>query len=421
MIDRLIFFALSGLFISCGGSQASLASEESVTIGRIERIQSEILGEEREIWVHVPGSFYGMNQQIDNYPVLYLMDGEIHFKSTVGILDQFSNAANANDLSPQMIIVGIVNTNRTRDLTPTKAVIGKDSSTLNFTGGAGKMADFVEQELIPFIDNKYPTNAHRTLIGHSFGGLFALHTLIRKPRLFANYLVIDPSMWYDDEHFSQEVLTLLAQQDFQDQNLYLAMANNMMPWMELSDVKSDTTEIMNQMASLQRFSEKLDSLETSGLQIQFEYFPRENHGQVPLLATYYGLRYFYSDYPFRKMMAYYYPGSEQGKKDIAVEIENHYRALSDRLGYTVLPMESYINAYAYGLHRFERPETAESLFALNVKNYPGSANAYAAMGNFYYREADTLTAVEFYKHALELEEIPYVRERLEDFAQTKDY
>lgn len=418
---RLSIFSLIIALFACSETEPQTEKiQETLSIGIVERIYSKILEEEREIWVHVPESFYGMNRQVESYPVVYLIDGEIHFKSTVGMLDQFSNAANANDLTPAMITVGIRNTNRTRDLTPMPAVIGKDSSTLSNTGGANKLLAFIEMELIPFIDSKYPTNEHRTLIGHSFGGLFTFYSLINKPRLFTNYLIIDPSMWYNEESFSKQILRSLAELNFQKQSLYLAMANNKMPWMELTEVKNDTTEIINQMASLMRFLDSIKNLPVDGLTISTRYYPNENHGQIPLLATYDGLRFFYSDYPFPKMLEYYYPGSEQSKKDIAAEIEHHYQMLSDRLGYRVLPQESYINAYAYGLLSFEKPEVAKKLFELNIKNYPESANTYAAMGNFYFRQQDTVNAIINYEQALVLEEMTYVRKRLNDLKASKE-
>ena len=213
-LNKVLILLISLSLFSCRSQQTNHEepSISLVSIGTREYIHSDILNEDREIWVYVPSGFYGMDEQYSNYPVIYLLDGEIHFKATVGIIDQLSNAANANDVSPQMIIVGIVNTNRTRDLTPSKAVIGHDAETKKNTGGANNMIDFIEKELIPFIDRKYPTNNHRTLIGHSFGGLFGLYALINRPELFANYLIIDPSMWYNNEKFSDEVINKLQNQ-----------------------------------------------------------------------------------------------------------------------------------------------------------------------------------------------------------------
>ena len=399
---------------SCKQTESNEIQNNVISIGIKEKIFSKILDEEREVWVHVPEGFYGMNEQEIKYPVVYLVDGEIHFKSVVGLIDEFSSAANANDLCPQMIIVGITNTNRNRDLTPTQAIIGRDSSTIENTGGAKKLADFIEQELIPFIDNKYPTSQHRTLIGHSFGGLFVLNTLLSHPDLFANYLAIDPSMWWDNQKYSNHVIKEISTNNFKNQSLYIAIANNMMPWMDLSSVEKDTTEVINQMRSLLNFVNSLEEIEMNNLTMQSRYYKNEYHGQVFLLATYDALKSFYSDYPFSKMIEYYYPGSAQSKKDITLELENHYEKISKELGYKVLPMESYVNAYAFGLLSFDKPDIASNLFDLNLKNYPKSANVHAAKGYYFLSKKDTLQAIKNFRNSIEIKELPHVAETLRE-------
>lgn len=411
---RYLLLVLVGLAFSCEQGEERVLTEKQpeVSIGDILHIDSEILGEEREIWVHVPTGFYGMNEQVAAYPVVYLMDGEIHFKSTVGILDQMANAANATDLTPQMIVVGITNSNRVKDLTPTPAVIGRDSSTLENTGGAGLMADFIAEELIPYIEEKYPVAPYRTLIGHSFGGLFVLNTLINRPDLFANYLVIDPGMWYDDERFSHSVLAKMERTSFSQQQVYIAIANNMLPGMQLAEVYADTSELLSQMGSIMRFRDRLDSISLERLEIQMKYYPQENHGQLPLLATYEGMRSFFADFSFTKMITYYHPDTQEGATDIVPAIDAHYAKLSAQMGYPVIPQESYINAYAYGLYRFGKHDVAKSLFDLNRRNYPTSANAYLALGNYYAWELDTVQAIVHYEQSLAINENQGVRELL---------
>src|SRR5690606_1362862 len=89
--------------------------KNEIVIGQIDTIYSNILKENREIWVHIPKS-YAKNQL--KYPVLYLLDGDAHFYSVTGMIKQLSTI-NGNTISPEMVVVGIPNTDRTRDLTPT--------------------------------------------------------------------------------------------------------------------------------------------------------------------------------------------------------------------------------------------------------------------------------------------------------------
>jgi predicted alpha/beta superfamily hydrolase len=102
---------------------------------------------------------------------------------------------------PQMILIGITNTDRTRDLTPSNALIYSDMPDNNFyktSGGGEKFTSFIEKELIPHVDSLYPTAPYRLLIEHSFGGLFCVNTLLNHAELFNGYIVIDPSMDWDN-------------------------------------------------------------------------------------------------------------------------------------------------------------------------------------------------------------------------------
>ena len=80
---------------------------------------------------------------------------------------------------PEVILVAVVNTDRTRDLTPTKI-----ADRPGETGGADRFLDFFEKELIPAIESRYRTQKFRVFAGHSLGGLFALHALFTRPELF---------------------------------------------------------------------------------------------------------------------------------------------------------------------------------------------------------------------------------------------
>ena len=117
----------------------SLYSQNSdkITIGSIEKIYSKILKEERKIWIYNPGE--NNSDTTERYPVLYLLDAEEHFYSTVGMVKQMSGRW------PKMIVVGITNTNRNRDLTPT--LIGSDGSINANSGGVANFMSFVEKEL----------------------------------------------------------------------------------------------------------------------------------------------------------------------------------------------------------------------------------------------------------------------------------
>jgi predicted alpha/beta superfamily hydrolase len=124
------------------------------------------LGEERQIMVYLPD---GYDQTTTKYPVLYLLDGRTHFQhasSTVQFLSR-------NGRIPQMIVVAIVNVDRTRDFTPTNMENRPKS------GGAKKFIKFIQDELFPYIEGNYRTLPYRLLEGHSLGGMFSIHVLFK--------------------------------------------------------------------------------------------------------------------------------------------------------------------------------------------------------------------------------------------------
>ncbi|MEZ5040363.1 MAG: alpha/beta hydrolase-fold protein [Saprospiraceae bacterium] len=415
MAKIILYSLISGfLLLSCSGQldiPEKNQSDHLISIGNKEKIYSKILQEEREVFISVPKGFYGMNEQSPTFPVVYVMDGESQFLTIVGVLDQLSAPASANDVAPQMIVVGIPNTNRNRDLTPTQGIIGRDSASIKITGGAGLMADFIKKELIPYVDSLYPTSAHRVLVGHSLGGLFVLNTLIKYPALFQNYLAIDPFMRWDDQKFADTVIEAVKTIDDTNISLFIATANTRMSWMNLDDVKTDTTDIMYLMRSNLEFRDKMAASE---LKIKYtnQYYENEDHFQIPLMATYDGFRYFYDFYPFQQMIEYYYPRDPDEEGDLIQELENHYKKISQAFGYEILPMESYVNSWAFGFVQFGRPELANRLFDLNIKNYPESPVVYGSKGYYSLSQGDTIGAIAYFEKSLNKKELPHIKSAL---------
>ena len=166
-------------------------TNDAIIIGNKFQIESAVLDETREIWISTPQS-YQISEE--SYPILILLDGDAHFHHTTGTV----NFLAANDRIPEMIVVAIPNTDRTRDLTP--ASRNSDDIENNPTqGGADNFLRFIGEELMPYIDENYRTRPYRVLIGHSYGGLFAIHTLISQPEYFDAYIAISPSLQWSDQ------------------------------------------------------------------------------------------------------------------------------------------------------------------------------------------------------------------------------
>ena len=125
----------------------------------------------------------------------------------------------------EMIVVGITNTDRTRDLSPTHVTttVGGGNTALQFptSGGADKFLKFIETELIPEIEKRYRTQPYRILAGHSLGGLFAIHAMLSRPDVFQSYIAVSPAL-----HWDNQVVVKRAEDFFKDLVYWRSLAGS---------------------------------------------------------------------------------------------------------------------------------------------------------------------------------------------------
>lgn len=384
------------------------AVSNQISIGVRDSIFSETLGEDREIWVHVPrSSIYGFK-----YPVIYILDGEFHFESVVGIVR--SNAISR--LIPEMIVVAIPNTNRLRDLTTSHT--GDDS---NPSGGAENFTKFIEDELIPHIDANYPTTPHRTLIGHSLGGLVVANTFINHSHLFENYLAIDPSLGWDNQKLLNQGRKILTDTDYGKKSLYIAIANTINNGdeteMTFETALKDTTSNTLHLRSIYEFAELANS--NNQITSEWNYYPAETHGTLPIVAEHHALRFFFSWFKFEHWNEFYAPEPKLTGEELVELIVSHHKKISTELKDTFLPDEYEINNLAYMFLGKGDYERSFPFFELNIKNYPTSANAYDSMGDYYNSISDTTNAIICFTKSLELGEVEGTEEKLKELNQSK--
>lgn len=271
-------------------------SAEVVSIGKIDSIQSTILNEKRKIWVHIPESFTADAKK--RYPIVYLLDGDAHFYSVVGMIHQLS-AVNGNKICPEMIVVGIPNTNRTRDLTPTHVDVDvpyMDSTLSKPSGGGELFINFMEKELMPYIEAKYPTKPYKILIGHSFGGLLAMQTFVHHNHLFNSYVCIDPSMWWDNQKLLKESQKALANRNFKGKALYLGIANTLDKGMTISKVAQDKSPDSKHIRSILKLKSAFEINNQNGLRYKGKYYPNDSHSSVPLISGYDALHFIFKNW-----------------------------------------------------------------------------------------------------------------------------
>lgn len=390
---KTIFITTAILLLSCC---IHAQHNENITIGKKEVIYSKALEENRTVWIYTPGMTSPVITPGKKYPVLYVLDGEAHFFATTGIIQQLSQA-NGNGVIPEMIVVGIENTNRFRDLVPSKDI-----------KKANPFADFLSAELIPYINTHYPAAPYKLLAGHSLGGLTAIDMLTTSPGLFKAYIAIDPSMWFDNEWFLNNVITRLPQQKMNGERLFIGIANTMPAGMTMTGLKKDKSGETTHIRSIVKLGTFLTA-NTNGLQYRQEYYEKERHNTVPLLSIYDGLRFIF-DYYFL----------DAGEKDfadttaaIAKRLQSHYAKVSAKMGYKNAAPETFINYLAYDALVKKQYTKAEALFKLNLEWYPENISVYDAYAGYFLNRKDTLNAIGYYKKALLVKPDAVVQRKLD--------
>lgn len=369
-------------------------TSDKIIIGKVEKIHSGILNEDRQIWIYNPAE--GNSNSKERLPVLYLLDAEDHFYSTVGIIKQMTGRW------PAMIVVGIVNTNRNRDLIPT-------SDNASVSGGGKNFLHFIEKELMPHIDSLYPTAPYRLFSGHSLGGLTVINTLLTNPHLFNAYIAIDPSLWWDNEKLVNEAKDFFSSRKLNGISLFVGRSNNMPPGMDTLAALKDTTEFTMLYRAVTKFIAVLKQENNTGLRWDTKFYPEEVHGTVELNGQYDALKFIFNYYQFNTSLFELNPNMNIDSALVA-----HFKNISQQLGYTVAPSESLVNSLGYTCMDLKKWDKAEMFFKLNIENYPLDANCYDSMGDFYNNTGNVKKAIENYTKALTLGNDSETKRKLED-------
>jgi uncharacterized protein len=339
------------------------------------QIKSAVLGEERTVLVRLPAGYERNDQR---YPVLYMTDGDAHILHTTATVQFLAR----NGRMPEMIVVGITNTDRTRDLTPTRVerMPGNPNAGFPTSGGADKFLKFIETELIPHVEKQYRVQPFRVFAGHSLGGLFAVHAMLSRPELFNAYIAVSPSLQWDNFVLTDRAKEFFKTHKDYNRTLYVSLGN------EPGDIGD----------SFKLFGNVLAQQKVNNFVWQASHMTDEDHGSVVLRSHYEGLRKVYDGWQLPRD-----PNTGAiagGLKDVL----EHYRKLSARLNYDVLPPEQIVNLVGYQQLGARQNEDALAAFKWNVEHYPKSANVYDSLAEFYERDGKLDLAAPLYAKAVAL-------------------
>ena len=180
------------------------------------QIASTLVGEIRTINVWIPP---GYAQGTAPLMVMYMPDGGIG-EDFPHIANTLSSLIQSNQIPP-MLLVGIENTQRRRDLTgPTE--VEKDKKIAPVVGGSTDFRAFIREELFTEIGRRYRITDERGIIGESLAGLFIVETLLTAPDMFDYYIAMDPSLWWNDHYLVSHASELLSRLPDDEKRLWFA-------------------------------------------------------------------------------------------------------------------------------------------------------------------------------------------------------
>lgn len=252
---------------------AQLLTKKPFVLGETLQINSAQLGEKRTLNVYLPDGYSPDSAR--RYPVIYLLDGSagedfVHVAGLVQFWDMMQ-------MMPQTIVVGIGNVDRRRDFTY-PSTDERDKKDFPTTGGSAKFISFLEKELQPFVNEHYKTKGKGMLIGQSLGGLLATEVLLTKSELFDQYVIVSPSLWWDNQYLSQNSAAMFAKQPDTPHKVFIAVG--------------EEGKIMTPLA--RKLAETIKKSGKKNLSTHFAYMPDEDHATILHLAIYKAFKWFYT-------------------------------------------------------------------------------------------------------------------------------
>jgi predicted alpha/beta superfamily hydrolase len=301
-------------------SAAQANTGTALVTGHSYRLTSRVLGESRTVEVALPPGYDENRSQ--RYPVLYVLDSEVESGPAIAITRFYATMGQL----PPMIVVGVRNTDRMRDLTPPTVADFRPPPEAGAAGGADRFLRFLADELAPWVEGRYRTAPMRVLVGHSLGGLLALHALATRPRLFTGYLVMEPSTWWNNGHERTAAGAALrgpaARQD------RVILVNTESFEVDTTGVGGDAPMVRN--------------IRVLG----------ETHSSMPLAGMMLGLRAMFADFQLPRWV----PGTRP------VAMLDYYDSLTSRLGYTVaIPGRVFEQVIRMAIHAREFEDASRAL------------------------------------------------------------
>ena len=359
---KIISFLLLFPLISLAQEFKATSIENGIRLD----FHSNIMSEDRTIWIRVPASYNEPSSSTASYPVIYLLDGKTTFFPISGVVSFMSEKEYVNYQIPEMIIVGINTENRIRDLTPnatTKQPNGEEAKTpeqmlmMQGSGGGEKFLKFLQEEIFTYVEKNYRTNPYRIYVGHSLGGLTATYTFLKHPGLFNAAISIDPSLWWDGAKYVNEAPALLGNMPLDKMKRY---------YVSVIDTSSYGGNLKFHTKSIFNIGKAFEQASSKNLQYKVDLIPNTDHSSIPLLSWYNGLLFIFDGY---------HKSHYDYMKDPEL-IESHFKDIESKIGLKMDPPQDIFEIlvlYLTSQDRYPDPLKAKKVLEMALKYYPTSS------------------------------------------------
>ncbi len=364
---RILFILISATLLLTAPGPAFADTYNSAERTISHTLESGELAEQRTIFVRTPPGY----DPALKYPVVYVTDGEWSFELVASYLDYMAD----NGVYPPLIVTAVTNVNRNRDFVP------RADAHFDDTGGADSFLAFVGKEWIPFIADRYPVNDNRVLLGHSFGGVFALHTFFTQSDLFEAYVALGSSAWIADRVLFEEAGDWFKSPQNADAFVYMAVGEG---------DGGPTTPSSRDLAAM------FEQRAPASLQWTFDVTPKTDHFKNMASGMHDAFMSLFPAWGFSEQL------TTEVEENGADGVDQWFVQKQSQLGFRFIPAWFDLGVVAQKLVRSEHADAAMAIMKHLRRHYPGSPDVAAFSAGVYERSDRPEQAAEEYRRAIQI-------------------
>lgn len=338
---------------------------DDVSIGKYHKIHSKILNEDRTLLIHLPRSYHSINA---SYPVLYMLYGNhttTYYAEAVSVLDRLGSTARI----PEMILVGITNTDRYRDLLPQKP----DGSPT----GIDHFIQFFKEELLPYIDKNYRTKNYRVIMGPQAGANFCFYALFKQPEIFDAYIINNPFRWTG----GRDIM-------FQQAQSFLKKNKSLKKFLYITYNDGDELDLAG-IPYVKKFQEMVNLVNPDHFRLGLNFIQNNDEFIAPM-GLRKGIKTLFQNYPF----------PENVNVENLNDLLTYYKELSNELGFEVDVPDQVLTQQSDKLSEAQKTAAAIEIWYFMLEKNPNSGNALWRLANYHQNTGNLVQAKEYYGRML---------------------